>query len=246
MVFNSETTVNYGMSVSDKEAFGQSLAHGINLGRQTSCLDKGSASNGNKRLTGSPPKTINKRKLMAKIDWHVLPCFINIGNAAILGLKKVLHSQTVPLCMLCSVWSQSVKVSYQTGRTNDYSLVSLHVRKWLVSWRTAPPVPNILIQTGLYLIGWMIANTEQTRSLLADVCTLDRASQLTYVVHLQAGVMLIFAVGGIISIYSFLTKHAPRCQRDRAIEEGNIDLQELSQDKLEYMGDLAPTFRSVY
>ncbi|KAH1560357.1 hypothetical protein KXX17_005604 [Aspergillus fumigatus] len=94
MAFNSETTVNYGMSVSDKEAFGQSLAHGINLGRQTSCLDKGSASNGNKRLTGSPPKTINKRKLMAKIDWHVLPCFINIGNAAILGLKKVLHSQT--------------------------------------------------------------------------------------------------------------------------------------------------------
>lgn len=74
MAFNSETTVNYGMSVSDKEAFGQSLAHGINLGRQTSCLDKGSASNGNKRLTGSPPKTINKRKLMAKIDWHVLPC----------------------------------------------------------------------------------------------------------------------------------------------------------------------------
>lgn len=52
MVFNSETTVNYGMSVSGMEAFGQSLAHGINLGRQTSCLDKGSASNGNKRLTG--------------------------------------------------------------------------------------------------------------------------------------------------------------------------------------------------
>lgn len=66
--------------------------------------------------------------------------------------------------MLCSVWSQSVKVSYQTGRTKDYSLVSLHVRKWLVSWRTPPPVPNILIRTGLYLIGmWYKCSEAQKR-----------------------------------------------------------------------------------
>ncbi|KAG2016849.1 hypothetical protein GB937_006051 [Aspergillus fischeri] len=67
--------------------------------------DKESASNGDKRSTGSSPKTINERKLMAKIDWHILPCLcvmfvlafldrINIGNAAILGLKEDLHIQT--------------------------------------------------------------------------------------------------------------------------------------------------------
>jgi hypothetical protein len=88
--------------------------------------------------------------------------------------------------------------------------------------------------------------------------------------------MLIFAVGGIISTYSFLTKDAPRYRkgysislsflcfsasmailyllvllynnrkRDRAIAEGNINLQALPEEELEYMGDLAPTFHYVY
>ncbi|GFG09752.1 uncharacterized transporter C1002.16c [Aspergillus lentulus] len=67
--------------------------------------NKESASNGDKRSFSSSPKAVNERKLMAKIDWHVLPCLcvmfllafldrINIGNAAILGLKEDLHIQT--------------------------------------------------------------------------------------------------------------------------------------------------------
>ncbi|GFF82231.1 uncharacterized transporter C1002.16c [Aspergillus udagawae] len=83
-------------------------------------------------------------------------------------------------------------------------------------------------------------------------------------------------IGGIISTYSFLTKDAPRYRdgyiislsflcfsaamasiyllaalhdnknRDRAIANGTIDLQALSDEGLEYMGDLAPTFRYAY
>ncbi|KAI2794109.1 hypothetical protein POX_a00699 [Penicillium oxalicum] len=53
-----------------------------------------------------PPLTnTTERKLMAKIDWHILPCLcvlyllafldrVNISNAAILGLKEDLHLQT--------------------------------------------------------------------------------------------------------------------------------------------------------
>jgi hypothetical protein len=35
-------------------------------------------------------------------------------------------------------------------------------------------------------------------------------------------------------------------KRDRAIAEGNIDLQALPEEELGYMGDLAPTFHYVY
>ncbi|KAF7587166.1 hypothetical protein BBP40_007652 [Aspergillus hancockii] len=52
-----------------------------------------------------PPAHINERKLMAKIDWHVVPCLclmyllafldrVNISNAAILGLQEDLKIET--------------------------------------------------------------------------------------------------------------------------------------------------------
>ncbi|KAF7166974.1 hypothetical protein CNMCM5623_000462 [Aspergillus felis] len=83
-------------------------------------------------------------------------------------------------------------------------------------------------------------------------------------------------IGGIISTYSFLAKGAPRYRngyiislsflcfsavmaivyllaalydnkkRDRTIANGTIDLQALPEEELEYMGDLAPTFRYAY
>ncbi|GIJ90279.1 hypothetical protein Asppvi_009233 [Aspergillus pseudoviridinutans] len=64
-----------------------------------------SGAKGKEGSLGQSPTTINERKLMAKIDWHVLPCLcvmfllafldrINIGNAVVLGLKEDLHIQT--------------------------------------------------------------------------------------------------------------------------------------------------------
>ncbi|KAI9930104.1 hypothetical protein ASPWEDRAFT_35371 [Aspergillus wentii DTO 134E9] len=52
-----------------------------------------------------PPPTVNERKLMAKIDWHVVPCLcamylfafldrVNISNAATLGLQTDLNIET--------------------------------------------------------------------------------------------------------------------------------------------------------
>ncbi|GAB1203768.1 hypothetical protein APSETT445_002408 [Aspergillus pseudonomiae] len=53
----------------------------------------------------APRSLINERKLMAKIDWHVVPCLclmyllafldrVNISNAAILGLQEDLNIET--------------------------------------------------------------------------------------------------------------------------------------------------------
>ncbi|KNG89001.1 MFS transporter [Aspergillus nomiae NRRL 13137] len=53
----------------------------------------------------APRSPINERKLMAKIDWHVVPCLclmyllafldrVNISNAAILGLQEDLNIET--------------------------------------------------------------------------------------------------------------------------------------------------------
>ncbi|KAF7178934.1 hypothetical protein CNMCM7691_007758 [Aspergillus felis] len=64
-----------------------------------------SGAKGKEGSLGQSPTAINERKLMVKIDWHVLPCLcvmfllafldrINIGNAVVLGLKEDLHIQT--------------------------------------------------------------------------------------------------------------------------------------------------------
>ncbi|BCS03062.1 uncharacterized protein AKAW2_61326A [Aspergillus luchuensis] len=63
------------------------------------------ADNGESSPASSQYASVNERKLMAKIDWHVVPCLcvmyllafldrVNVSNAAILGLKSDLNIES--------------------------------------------------------------------------------------------------------------------------------------------------------
>ncbi|KAL3412559.1 hypothetical protein V8F44DRAFT_664455 [Aspergillus fumigatus] len=270
---------------------------------------------------------------MAKIDWHVLPCLyvmfvlaslrsrcINIGNAAILGLKKVLHSQTgteynaaltfPPLGGLRTTrWflfmfesglspGELLRLEAQKRFGLFLSFATLRVyeeeqefvpSKLVDDWETLPATRALngamfWLQDHYWrmYVPWTgrhsLHEIRTTAGYAYFAPTIIKTHGHDGTIIVQYGSLFLVAsgcysampllvcwfsmnlgghpwqtgfgnIGGIISTYSFLTKHAPRCRKGYIVSLSflwNIDLQELSQDKLEYMGDLTPTFRSVY